>query len=44
MGPTIEPCREPINIDGRRGGQMLEPSFGQSHLPAVPQPKGTDAL
>ena len=44
MWPAIEPRCESVDIDRRSYGEVLEPSFRQSHIPAVPQPKGTNTL
>jgi hypothetical protein len=44
MWPAIEPRCESVDIDRRSCGEVLEPSFRQSHLSAVPQPKGADTL
>jgi hypothetical protein len=44
MWPAIEPRCESVDIERRSCGKVWEPSFGQSHIPAVPQPKGTNTL
>ena len=44
MWPAIEPHCEAVDIDRRSYGEVLEPSFRQSHIPAVSPPKGADTL
>jgi hypothetical protein len=44
MRSAIKPRRETMHVDSRSGGEMLEPSFSQAHIPTLAQTKGTDTL
>ena len=40
---AVTPYRTPFHINGRSGGEMLEPSYRPAHILTVPQPTGADA-
>jgi hypothetical protein len=44
MGPAIEPRGESVEMNRRSGGEVLEASFRQPHIPAMTSPQGADAL